>query len=214
MHFDDWFLTPEERGNPSTEIDRRRGGHVGWTENNHVAFLIDGATYFTQLVKAFEPLERGDEVRFADWRSDGDECLFPGGPTVGELVAEACRKGVDVRGLLWRSHSDRIAFSAKENRRFAKKISKAGGEVLLDERVRRGGSHHQKLFLIRRRGAPDQDVAFVGGIDLSHGRRDDSEHHGNEQAIKLDERYGAQPAWHDVQLCLLYTSDAADEEDS
>ena len=200
MRFDDWFLTPEERGNPSTEIDRRRGGHVGWTENNHVAFLIDGATYFTQLAKAFEPLERGDEVRFADWRSDGDECLFPGGPTVGDLIAQACRNGVDVRGLLWRSHSDRFAFSAKENRRFAKKISKAGGEVLLDERVRRGGSHHQKLFLIRRRGAPDQDVAFVGGIDLSHGRRDDNEHHGNEQAIKLDERYGAQPAWHDVQL--------------
>src|SRR5664280_514630 len=63
MRFDDWFLTPDERGNPSTEIDRRRGGHVGWTENNHVAFLIDGATYFTQLAKAFEPLERLRQLR-------------------------------------------------------------------------------------------------------------------------------------------------------
>ena len=43
---------------------------------------------------------------------------------------------------------------------------------MLDERVRRGGSHHQKLVLLRR-ARPEDDVAFVGGIDLCHGRHDD-----------------------------------------
>ena len=54
-----------------------------------------------------------------------------------------------------------------------RRINEAGGEVLLDQRVRRVGSHHQKLVVIRHRGHPDRDVAFVGGIDLCHGRGDD-----------------------------------------
>ena len=59
--------------------------------------------------------------------------------------------------------------------------------MLLDERVRRGGSHHQKLFVIRHRGRPDGDVAFVGGIDLCHGRHDDAGHLGDPQAVELDD---------------------------
>src|SRR5215207_7918991 len=79
-------------------------------------------------------------------------------------------------------------------------VNEGGGEVLLDERVRRDGSHHQKLFVIRHPDAPDRDVAFVGGIDLCHGRRDDERHEGDEQAIDLDPRYGPRPPCHDVQL--------------
>jgi hypothetical protein len=80
-------------------------------------------------------------------------------------MADLCRRGADVRGLLWRSHSDRIAFSKKENRTLALELTSAGGEVLLDERVRRGGSHHQKLVVVRRTASPEDDVAFVGGVD-------------------------------------------------
>jgi phosphatidylserine/phosphatidylglycerophosphate/cardiolipin synthase-like enzyme len=43
-------------------------------------------------------------------------------------------------------------------------------------------------------------VAFVGGIDLCHGRNDDEDHLGDPQAIALDRRYGPRPAWHDTQL--------------
>ena len=52
-------------------------------------------------------------------------------------------------------------------------VSAAGGEVLLDQRVRRAGSHHQKLVVLRHPGRPERDVAFAGGIDLCHARRDD-----------------------------------------
>ncbi len=64
--------------------------------------------------------------------------------------------------------------------------------------MRRGGSHHQKLFVVRRKGRPEDDVAFVGGIDLCHGRRDDADHAGDPQAPPLDERYGDTPPWHDL----------------
>ena len=200
MRLDDWFLTSDERGNPTTDVDARRNGGVAWSENNHVDFLIDGATYFSRLSEAIEQLGPNDEIRFTDWRGDGDEHVSSGGMTIATLMAESCRRGVDVRGLLWRSHSDRFAFSSKENRRLALEVTNAGGEVLLDERVRRGGSHHQKMVLLRHLGAPERDVAFVGGIDLSHGRHDDARHRGDPQVIKLDPRYGPRPPWHDVQL--------------
>jgi phosphatidylserine/phosphatidylglycerophosphate/cardiolipin synthase-like enzyme len=79
-------------------------------------------------------------------------------------------------------------------------VNDAGGEILLDERVRRGGSHHQKLFVFRRASGPEDDVAFVGGIDLAHGRRDDARHQGDPQALDLDPRYSTCPPWHDIQL--------------
>jgi phosphatidylserine/phosphatidylglycerophosphate/cardiolipin synthase-like enzyme len=200
MRYDDWFLTSKERGNPMTEIDSHRSGVAAWTEGNHVDFLIDGVSYFTRLAEVISSLDPDDEVRFADWRGDADERISGEGISIAALLANSCRRGVDVRGLLWRSHSDRFGFNSQQNRRLAVDVTKAGGEVLLDERVRRGGSHHQKLVLIRHPSRLDRDVAFIGGIDLSHGRRDDAGHSGDSQVIKLDPRYGHRPPWHDVQL--------------
>ena len=72
--------------------------------------------------------------------------------------------------------------------------------MLLDQRVRFGGSHHQKLVVIRHPGAPERDVAFAGGIDLCHSRRDDESHRGDPQAVQMSPQYGERPPWHDVQL--------------
>jgi phosphatidylserine/phosphatidylglycerophosphate/cardiolipin synthase-like enzyme len=200
MRHDDWFLTSKERGNPMSQIDSHRPAGVAWTEGNHVSFHIDGVSYFTRLEEVFSSLEPRDEVHFTDWRGDADERISGNGTSIATLLADLCLQGVDIRGLLWRSHSDRFAFSSKENRSLAIDVTEAGGEVLLDERVRRGGSHHQKLVILRHPTCPEHDVAFIGGIDLSHGRRDDTNHGGDHQAIKLDLRFGRRPPWHDVQL--------------
>ncbi len=199
MGVEDWFLGISERGNPGTAIDAPHGGRA-WSEGNHVTPLIDGMSYFRRLAEVLSSVGRGHRVRFTDWRSDGDERLDDGGPEVATLLAQVVRRGADVRGLVWRSHTDRLSFSSKENRRLADEVNGAGGEVLLDERVRRGGSHHQKLVVVRHPDDPDEEVAFVGGIDLCHGRRDDTNHLGDVQAIRIDRRYGPRPPWHDVQI--------------
>jgi phosphatidylserine/phosphatidylglycerophosphate/cardiolipin synthase-like enzyme len=199
LDLDSWFLTPLERGNPASAIDRTGDGRA-WSEGNAVTPLIDGACYFERLVAAFGALGAGDQVRFTDWRGDPDERLVAGSPDAAQTLVALAARGVDVRGLLWRSHSDRLSFSAKENRTLADEVNDAGGEVLLDERVRRAGSHHQKLIVLRRPTLTGGDVAFVGGIDLSHGRRDDHTHTGDPQAVELDRRYGVRPPWHDAQL--------------
>lgn len=201
MRLDEWFLTIEERGNPKTTIDSRRGDSRAWTESNDASYLIDGDSYFARLAEAIEDLTAHDELRFTDWRGDADERLTANSGSIASLLADASRRGADVRGLLWRSHSDHLSFSSQENRRLAQEVTAAGGEVLLDERVRRSGSHHQKMVVFRRH-PPRDDLAFVGGIDLSHGRHDGSSHDGDSQVIELDPRYGPRPAWHDVHLLV------------
>ena len=127
-------------------------------------------------------LRSGDRVYFTDWRGDPDEVLFEDGPSIGSVLCDLARTGVEIRALLWRSHSDRMNFNSQENQRLGTELNEAGAEVLLDQRVRRLASHHQKLFVIRHRGDPEADVAFVGGIDLCHGRRDDARAPGRSAA--------------------------------
>jgi phosphatidylserine/phosphatidylglycerophosphate/cardiolipin synthase-like enzyme len=175
---------------------------VPWTSGNDVRPLIHGVTYFRELLHVVNALGPGDLLLFADWRGDPDEQLDGPGTEVGAVFAGAARRGADVRGLIWRSHLDRFQFSAKENRHLGTEIEAAGGQCLLDMRVRPMGSHHQKLVVVRHRDRPSEDVAFVGGIDLCHSRRDDARHLGDPQRQPMSAVYGERPPWHDAQVEL------------
>jgi hypothetical protein len=196
----DWFLSAEERGNPATGIDRRRGDGHAWSEGNLVEALVHGASYYPRLLSALRALRGGDLVCLTDWRGDADRDLDGPGTEVGRVLADLADRGVQVRGLLWRSHLDQASFSEQENIHLGEVVNRAGGEILLDERVRGPGSQHQKLVLVRHPGREDEDVAFVGGIDLCRGRKDDRRHLGDPLAIPMDRRYGPRPPWHDAQL--------------
>ena len=127
-----WFLTAAQRGNPACTLP-------AWCMGNMVEPLVHGATYFDRLVDEVAALRRGDYLFFTDWRGDPDQLMRPGGPTVRELFGAAAERGVVVKGLLWRSHLDRFRFSEQENQHLGEAIERAGGEVLLDQRVRLGG---------------------------------------------------------------------------
>jgi phosphatidylserine/phosphatidylglycerophosphate/cardiolipin synthase-like enzyme len=196
-----WLLTASERGNASTVLDGVHPGEQAWSTGNLVRPLIHGATYFRALYDAVAATRAGDLVLFTDWQGDADERLTgdPGSEVV-EVLGSADERGVDVRGLVWRSHLDQTGFFAKENRHLGEQLQHRGVEALLDMRVRTGGSHHQKFVVVRHRDDPSRDVAFVGGVDLAHNRRDDAEHGGDPQPQPLTDEYGPHPPWHDVQV--------------
>jgi phosphatidylserine/phosphatidylglycerophosphate/cardiolipin synthase-like enzyme len=199
----DWLLTKAERANDQTVLDARHPGDAAWSEGNLVRPLIHGATYFAELHERICATQPGDLVLFTDWAGDADELLTgePGSEVV-EVFAEADERGVDVRGLIWRSHWDMLNFSAEQNRTLGEQLQKRGAEALLDMRVRTGGSHHQKLVVIRHKDDPSRDVAYVGGIDLCHSRRDTAEHLGDPQSFGMAEEYGETPPWHDVMAAI------------
>ena len=75
---------------------------------------VPGADYFARHLEVVEAARAGDRIFFTDWRGDSDERLTDAGPTIGELLCEAARRGVHVRGLLWRSRSDKMRLNAQE----------------------------------------------------------------------------------------------------
>ncbi len=199
----DWLLTKAERGNAQTRLDDRHPGEQAWSTGNLVRPLIHGSTYFAELHDRIEATEAGDLIFFTDWQGDADERLTgEPGSEVANVLGRADERGVDVRGLIWRSHWEKLNFSAEENRRLGIRLQERGAEALLDMRVRTGGAHHQKFVVIRHRDRPEDDIAYVGGIDLCHSRRDDAEHLGDPQALELAPEYGDTPPWHDVQAAI------------
>lgn len=199
----EWFLSAGERRNPATRLDSRHPDGAAWSAGNTATPLVHGATYFAELVRTVGQLRSGDLLLFTDWRGDPDQLLTgEPGSAVTVALCDAARRGVDVRGLVWRSHLDKLAFSAEQNRHLGEEIAQAGGECLLDMRVRTGGSHHQKFVVLRHPGRPALDVAFVGGIDLCHSRRDDADHAGDPQSQPMAKVYGPRPPWHDAMVAL------------
>ncbi|HEY6576304.1 MAG TPA: phospholipase, partial [Mycobacterium sp.] len=187
-----WFLTQGDRANLATDLRV-------FTTGNLVLPLVDGRRYFARLCAELRAAEAGDQVYFLDFRGDLDERLDGPGSEVGEVLGLAARRKVLVFGLLWRSHPKLLKQSEKANAEFVRQIDDDGGQVLLDARTRRAGSHHQKLVVVRHPGSPASDVAFVGGIDLGYGRNDDSGHGGDPQVMEFPDAYGPRPPWHDMQ---------------
>jgi phosphatidylserine/phosphatidylglycerophosphate/cardiolipin synthase-like enzyme len=191
----DWFLSDLERGNAATRLS-------AWTEGNAVRPLVHGRVYYDALASALATAGDGDSVQFVGWRADADQLLLDGGPTVGEALSGAAGRGAKVRGLLWHAHAGVVGSQVGPNRTLALAVNGSGGEVLLDQRVLPFGCHHQKMVVVRHTDRPHDDVAFLGGIDLDHGSRDDADHRGDRQSVGADPVYGPNPAYHDVQLEL------------
>ncbi len=190
-----WFLSSVERANPATKIR-------AWTAGNTVTVLVHGAEYFPVLHERLCLTRRHDRVYVAAFRADTEELLDGEGSTVGDVLGDLARRGVVIFGLIWRSQPGWLDQSEGKNAELARAVSEQGGQVLLDPRTRRGGSHHQKFVVIRHPDRPGEDVAFLGGIDLGLSRNDDAAHAGDPQAMEFPKVYGDRPPWHDVQ-CLI-----------
>ena len=111
-----WLLTKDGRGNPCTRIDAGHPGQEAWSEGNEVRPLVHGATYFAELCERIDATRPGDLVLFTDWQGDADQCLNGSADSeVVDVLGRADERGVDVRGLVWRSHSSAIGFTARQN---------------------------------------------------------------------------------------------------
>jgi phosphatidylserine/phosphatidylglycerophosphate/cardiolipin synthase-like enzyme len=199
----EWFLTRAERDNDAARIDRIHPDRA-WSEGNRCWPLVDGVAYFRELYERLQATREGDLVLFTDWQGDADELMVADDPdsAVVDVLARADERGVDVRGLIWRSHWNKIGFFSRENRTLGEELQQRGAEALLDMRVRNGGSHHQKFVVIRYLEDPSRDIAFVGGIDLAHSRRDDHRHLGDPQTQPMAHEYGDRPPWHDAMVAI------------
>ena len=165
------------------------------------ALLIDGAAYFSALRAAAARAQRSLFV--IGWDVDSRVSLAPQGADDGlpqqlgafldALVRR--RRELEVFVLDWdfamlyaldREVLPIYSFGWRTHRRL---------HFHLDGRHPPGASHHQKIVVI------DDALAFVGGIDLTHGRWDRPEHRADEPLRRAPD--GAPyPPFHDLQMAL------------
>lgn len=137
-----------------------------------LAFLIDGADYFRELVAALPQAEK--EIWIVGWDFDPDIRLTPGEADehrLGDfLLAQLeAKPELQVRILVWAMGP---VYSGKSLKLFRRNGPLAHERVHIefDSHHPFGGSHHQKMVVI------DDALAFIGGIDLTARRWDDSRH--------------------------------------
>jgi phosphatidylserine/phosphatidylglycerophosphate/cardiolipin synthase-like enzyme len=177
---------------------RRRGSEAaleaepgGWArtggpeprEGCRLELLVDGAEALPRIAAAIAGAR--SHVHLAGWHFDPSIRMGRDGPGLRELLAEAATR-VDVRVLAWAGaplplfHPDR-----REVRRAREELVRGTRiSMALDAKERPFHCHHEKLVLV------DDEIAFVGGIDLSRlgGDRVDSSEHPPRGAT----------GWHDT----------------
>lgn len=166
-----------------------------------VAFLVDGAAYFAVLRAAAAKARQS--IFILGWDIDSRIRLIPEGADDGlpdplggflNALAKGSRE-LRIHILNWdyamlyvadREVLPRYKLGWRTHRRV---------RFELDGSHPVGASHHQKVVVI------DDSIAFVGGLDLTHGRWDTSEH-------RLDDPRRTHPGgdrcppFHDVQMAV------------
>ncbi|MHB8471039.1 MAG: phospholipase D-like domain-containing protein [Gaiellaceae bacterium] len=181
----------------------RRRGHGGaadppaggWAETgafrpqrgNRVEPLVDGAAALPRMVEAI--VAARSHVHLAGWTFSPEFRMGEGGPALRELLADAAGRA-GVRVLAWAGaplplfHPDR-----REVRTMRDELVRGTRVAVgLDAKERPLHCHHEKLVLV------DDEVAFVGGIDLTQLAGDRCDHSAHPRRGGL--------GWHDACLRL------------
>jgi phosphatidylserine/phosphatidylglycerophosphate/cardiolipin synthase-like enzyme/uncharacterized membrane protein YdjX (TVP38/TMEM64 family) len=167
------------------------------------AFLVDGAAYFAAVRSAIGQAKRS--VFVLGWDFDSRIHLVPQGAgdgypeELGEFLNEVVRRNRELHMYVL-SWDFAMVFAAQREWVPLYKLGWRSGprprlHFRLDDRHPPSGSHHQKVVVV------DDAVAFVGGLDLTHGRWDTPEHRRDEP-FRLDVRGRMARPNHDVQAVM------------
>ncbi len=152
-----------------------------------VELLVDGAHVLSRIADAIAGAR--SHVHLAGWHFDPSFELEPEGPALRELLADAAER-IDVRVLAWAGAPLPIFHPDRREVRQARDELVRGTRIsmALDAKERPFHCHHEKLVVV------DDEIAFVGGIDLTRlgGDRLDSSEHPPRDGL----------SWHDSCLRL------------
>ena len=178
---------------------------------DRVAFLVDGADYFHAFREAVKQARRS--VLIMAWDIDsrvklvrGEQASNDGLPdTLGDFLNAMVRRNrkLDIHVLDW----DFIMLFAPDREWLPLYKREWSGHrrlhFALDDMHPGGACHHQKIVVV------DDRVAFAGGLDLTLGRWDTTEHRTDDPIRReLDGEPVPQP-YHDVQVMVSGPAAAA-----
>ena len=170
-------------------------------EATKVAFLVDGQAYFSAVRATM--LKARKRIIMIGWDFD-TRIVLPRADTndaapekLGDLVVWLVEQnpGLEVFVLRWDYGVLKALFRGTTPLTVLRWAMHKNIRVKLDGAHPVGASHHQKIMVI------DDNVAFCGGIDMTSGRWDCSEHNDVEPRRDLPKGKPHDP-WHDASTAL------------
>ncbi len=156
---------------------------------NSVAVLVDGQDAFAAMLAAIEGAQRS--VHIAGWHATPDFELVRGEtPTTLGGALEVAAGRAQVRVLLWGGSQLPVIRPTRSDARQARDAFARipGVSAALDTHEYLQHCHHEKLLVV------DDQVAFVGGLDLTHITADRWDTAGHQPRATL--------GWHDTAARL------------
>lgn len=160
-----------------------------------LAFLIDGEAYFRRLDAALRAARRC--IWIVGWDFDPEIRLRPCDEAAGSLgsrLRSLAETGIEIRILVWGEgpvySSGRIPLLQETDWHEHPRIG-----LVYDFSHPLRASHHQKLVVI------DDEIAFVGGIDLTGGRWDTRTHLATHPSRRRPDGTPYGPL-HDMQVAV------------
>jgi phospholipase D1/2 len=145
-------------------------------KNNKVEFYVTGQEYFDAVARAIENAKKS--VFIAGWQVNFDVVLTRDGKTLFEALDKALahadvfvmpwmspKVGMDTGDLETMLAIHHLNVGRTNGKRALCVPAMAQGDMAAG--LNTAFAHHQKLVVV------DNEIAFVGGIDLAYGRRDD-----------------------------------------
>ncbi len=179
---------------------RLRPGQTCWRVEraDRLAFLIDAKDYYFALLQTMENAKK--RILVAGWDFDSRVELDPLKDEVGsfsDVLKRLAQANSDLQIQILSWDYALIYFGERENLTSTKLALKVGDSVdfELDDAHPVGASHHQKIVIV------DDSIAFVGGIDLTHGRWDTSAHREEEPGRRLPNGESYKP-FHDLEMMV------------
>lgn len=168
-----------------TRLAPPRDGHA-------VEAYTTGSAYFQAIAKAIAGAQQ--HVWIAGWQLGWDvelDSFGQGSVRLIDVIRQLDRQKVDVRIMIFGTKFSTPpiddAHVAETFTKLGCKVMRAKGESDFSEKLFSYFSHHQKCVII------DGKVAFIGGLDLAHGRRDDHTFTviADKASRRLNEMYNA-----------------------
>lgn len=171
--------------------------HWRIADADRVALLIDGDDYFAALANAMEQAKQ--TITIVGWDIRSDLLLEPAhsSENLGDRLTRLLGRTptLEVRLLIW---DWAIAYSL--DREFLPQWQMAPLHdrltFVLDDALPTGASHHEKVVVI------DGRLAFVGGLDLTDGRWDTSDHDPASAHRSIADGGEKQLPFHDVMMAV------------
>nr|XP_027194709.1 phospholipase D1-like isoform X2 [Dermatophagoides pteronyssinus] len=170
------YLNEYSRINAKEFVQRNRfGSYVPVRKSIHSQWFVDGCAYFEAVSQAMDMAK--EEIFITDWWLSPE--IYLQRPSLGldwrldRLLWKKACSGVRIFILLYKEMEIGISINSIYTKRTLMKMHENIAVLRHPDAVRGGPllwSHHEKLVII------DQQVAFVGGIDLCFGRWDNFEH--------------------------------------